>query len=118
MADSILLGTILWARFGPRGQYKKRPAVVLSEPDSDDNLCVVVGSKIPPRDSSRGIELPYDPKGRCRTKLKVRTIVDLGWREQIHINDVLQIGGVLPARTLVEIQDEIRRIFPSSAKPK
>jgi hypothetical protein len=117
VADNILLGTILWAKFGPRGQYKKRPAVVLGEPDSSGILYVVVGSKKLPRDPSHGIELPWDHQGRCRTKLKVRTIVDISWRRRIHIDDVLQVGGILPPKILVEIQDAIRRLFPNSAKP-
>lgn len=116
MVVSIVPGTILWVRLSPRGQNKQRPAVALESPDSEGNLHIVAGSSKAPLDESRGIELPWNPNGHCRTQLRSQTIIDAGWIDCIHVGDVIKIGGVLPGAVLADIQDKVRSIAARSAE--
>jgi mRNA-degrading endonuclease toxin of MazEF toxin-antitoxin module len=109
---SISPGTILWVRLGPRGNYEERPVVAISSPDSDGNLYIVGGSTKHARDPEREIELPSAPTRHPLTNLKKTTFVDAGWIVKIHVNDILQTKGRVPATILVDIQDRIRKIFP------
>lgn len=119
MVDDISAGRILWVELSPRGQGKKRPAVALATPDHDNYIYIVVGSASgEPSDPSRAFELPWDPQGHCRTKLRKRTVLDLGWRERISVDDVIRVGGILPGPALAALQEQIRTIAALISKPK
>ena len=109
---SISPGTILWVRLGPRGNFEERPSVALSSPDSGGNLYIIPGSTKHARDPEREIELPSAPTRHPLTNLKKPTFVDAGWVVKIHVNDILQIKGRVPAIILVDIQNRIRKISP------
>jgi hypothetical protein len=109
VAASIIPSRIIWVRLGPRGGFKKRPAVALSSPDSDGTFHAVVGTTTLINDPAREIELPWSQDGRCVTKLKKAAVVDTQWIEELSVGDVLQIGGIVPPSVFVTIQDAIRQ---------
>lgn len=109
MIDNIPPGTIVWARLGPRGQYKKRPAVILSSLDADGHFFVIVGSSLDPINPADGIEIPWNPSGHCRTKMRKRSILDRTWVQTIRPNDIEQIGGILPGTTLAQVYEAISK---------
>ena len=107
MSDTITPGTILWVRLAPRGNNKLRPAVALSSLGDDDIIYVVVGSTKEPDGIETAFELPWHPAGHCRTRLRKKTILDLGWRESVKRVDVFGVGGVVPGAVLADIEDRI-----------
>ncbi len=114
MADNIAAGRVLWVCLGPRGQYRKRPAIALEAPNADGKVHVVVGSRQHAEDESLEMALPWHASGQCRTQLREATFLDLGWRLEIEVADIRAIGGVLPGRTLVELQRRLRSFIPAA----
>jgi mRNA-degrading endonuclease toxin of MazEF toxin-antitoxin module len=115
--QSISPGAILWVRLR-RGGNKERPAVVLSAPNSDGWLTVVVAST-QSHDQNREVELPSDANRHPRTKLRKRTFVDIDWVERIRISvdNVPEVKGFVPSTTLERIWDKIREASPTPPEP-
>ena len=111
--DNIKQGRIVWI-IDNRGGNKKRPAVVLSQPDSDGNVNVIVGTT-QAIGSKTEIELPFfnSPNGHPKTKLKKRTVVNVDWQETIPDFNILEIGGWTPLVTMKKILDAIANITES-----
>jgi hypothetical protein len=63
------------------------------------------------------VELPSDPNGHPRTRLRQRTFATVDWIEEISVSDVREIKGAIPATTLEQIVDRIRKTFPTLMKP-
>lgn len=111
--DNIKQGRIIWI-IDNRGGNKKRPAVVLSQPDIDGNVNVIVGTT-QTTGSKTEIELPFfnSLNGHPKTKLKERTVVNINWRETIPDFNILEIGGWTPLVTMKKILDAIANIAES-----
>ena len=118
MDSDIVAGRILWVELSPRGQKKLRPAVALSAPDAGGYVYVVAGSASgQPDNPHHAFELPWDSGGHCRTGLKKRTVLDLTWRDRVHLDEILGRGGVLPGPTLAKLQAQIRALTPEPGEP-
>ena len=115
MDRSISPGIIVWVELH-RGGNKKRPAVVLSYPGPSGLFKVIVGSRLS-YDPDVEVELPSDPKGHPRTKLRERTFVSSDWIETVSRSDVLEIHGAVPETTLDRIWDVIFKNPRSAPKP-
>ena len=89
--------------------------VAISLPDPDGYLYVVCGSTKHAIDRQREIELPSAIPRHPLTKLKRQTIVDVGWIERIHVDDIRSVGGTVPATVLTKIQDAIRQFHQRQA---
>ena len=108
MASSIFPAKIVWVRVGPRGDYKDRPAVVLSQPDSDGNFLVVCCTSQVGGDQDNEILLPYDPVKNAVTKFREPVAAVLDWPERINTKEILRIGGFVPPTYYEKIQDGVR----------
>ncbi len=118
MAQKISAGTIVWARLGPRGGYKSRPAVALSVPDADGNFYVIGGSTLPIAAPELQLELPSSsPVRHPLTRLKKQTFIDLSWFEKIHSSSVCEVGGMCPGPLLVDIQRKVRILHKNVLNP-
>ncbi len=112
---SIEPGRIIWARLGPRGGYKKRPAVVISELEVDGSFFVVVGTT--QRQGSckdTEVELPWHRPRHPRTYLNRPTVVDCTWVQKLTSAEVEEEGGVVPDTCLVDI---LQKVEPHLPKP-
>jgi hypothetical protein len=118
VAATISAGRIIWACLGPRGGYKRRPAVAISSPDADGNFYVIGGSTLPIAEPALLIELPSSfPVRHPLTKLKRPTFLDLGWIDKIHTSSVDNIGGLCPATLFVDIQRKARILHKAILNP-
>lgn len=101
-------GRIVWVKLGPRGGYKKRPAVILtSDADLDpaETFFVAAGSSqvtLPIADNE--VLLPAGTTSKHPlTKLKRPTVIVCDWIEEVSYSDVFQWGGETPPTALLEI---------------
>jgi len=110
--SSILTAAIIWMPFARGGPYP-RPAVIVTNPRSDETVKVVVCSCQSTYDQDALVELPYDPMrlgGHPKTRLKKRTFAVTTWQETIHISSLPKIEGVVPASIFERILDKIGKI--------
>ena len=100
---AIKRGRIIWACFA-RGQNKKRPAVVISDPGPDGSFFVAVGSTqtIDPPPGHQ-VELPYYRPCHPKTLLHRRTVVDCTWIEKLLPDAIEEMGGTVPNSVLLDI---------------
>jgi hypothetical protein len=109
----VCQGRIVWVDVpGRDGKLKRRPVVITAssaEIASGDDLAGIVCShssaSVHPRPSDYE-ELPHDPSGVCRTKLRKPTVAICRWRARISQTqlarlDAQDFGGVVQPR-LVE----------------
>lgn len=115
MDASISPGSIVWVELH-RGGNKKRPAVALSSPGPSGLFKIIVGSRIS-YDPDIEVELPSNPNGHPRTKLRERTFVSSDWTETISISDVIENRGAVPPTTLDRIWDLIFKNSQIAPKP-
>lgn len=111
---AIKRGRIIWARF-PRGQCKKRPAVVISDPDSDGSFFVAVGTTqrtLPLPDHQ--VDLPWHRPYHPKTRLHTPTVVDCTWIGKLGPADIEEVGGVVPDAKLVEILKKAEPYLPTA----
>lgn len=100
---AINRGTIIWARFA-RGQRKKRPAVVISDPAPDGSFFAAVCTTqrtLPLPDHQ--VDLPWHRPFHPKTRLHTPTAVDCKWIEKVFPATIEEVGGVVPSAKLVEI---------------
>ena len=111
---AINRGTIVWARFA-RGQRKKRPAVVVSDPDPDGSFFVAVGTtqRIVPLPDHQ-VDLPWHRPFHPKTRLHSPTVIDCTWIEKLEPEAIEHVGGVVPGAKLVEILQKVERHLPSA----
>ena len=111
---AIKPGSIIWARFA-RGGEKKRPAIVISDPDADGLFFVAVGttqSILPLPDHQ--VELPWHRGSHPMTRLRKRTVVDCTWIEKLTPAAIEDQGGVVPSAKLIEILKKAEPHLPTA----
>lgn len=106
--------SIVWVQVGPRGEYKKRPAVVLSsaaEIKSTGKVDLVVGST-DSHDANKEIVLPCGPNGTAHplTRLKKLTYITCDWNETVDKDAILEVGGEVPPTLMLEILNKKRHL--------
>jgi hypothetical protein len=117
VADSAARGRIVWVRLGPRGDYKKRPAVVLSDVHDTrpDTIIRIMGGTTDFTKPIRDVEvlLPFypPPKRHPLTKLRKETIVVCDWIDEVKVADILQFGGFVPGKVLFQMLDKMKQVF-------
>jgi hypothetical protein len=110
VAHTIRLGTVLWARFGPRGGWVHRPAVALGPPNSEGKVPVAVASTSPPDDPGRAVVLPWRREGHPLTRLRRETFLDAGWIRTIDAADA-DVKGSVTAACRLEILTKVRKFM-------
>jgi hypothetical protein len=112
---AIERGRIIWARF-PRGQCKKRPAVVISDPDPDGSFFVAVGTtrRVLPLPDHQ-VDLPWaNPPVHPMTRLHTPTAVDCKWIEKVFPAAIEDLGGVVPNAILLQILQKAEPHLPTA----
>ncbi|HVA50118.1 MAG TPA: type II toxin-antitoxin system PemK/MazF family toxin [Pirellulales bacterium] len=105
-------GAIVWAKLGPRGLYKKRPAVILtrdSELDATKSFFVAAGScQVSSPLAANEVLLPSGGSlPHPLTRLKKPTVIVCDWIEEVTYSDVIQWGGETPPTALLEILSKL-----------
>ena len=114
-------GRLIWAVLKDRNGFRKRrPGVILTPSNniSDTEPFVVAAvtttfAEPPPPDH---VELPWnaDPR-RVSTRLARRSAAVVSWLEVVYADEVEEVSGDVPARTMQRIQTALRRIEDESA---
>ena len=108
-------GRIIWAELPSSDgtSKKRRPAVVITptkELISGKPFFVVTATtkftEPLPRDQ---LPLPWQREGKVRTQLRQPTVAVCNWVTSILEADVLQFGGVVPPKVMVEILEIVKR---------
>jgi mRNA-degrading endonuclease toxin of MazEF toxin-antitoxin module len=107
-------GRIVWASLRDHnGKAKERPAIVLTAtPDIrlDGPVEVVaVTTAFPEPPPPEYVELPWDPQGRAKTRLRKRSAAVLTWIAELHHDDVLEYYGEVPSKVMKEILERLLR---------
>jgi hypothetical protein len=56
------------------------------------------------------VELPWGPKGRCRTGLTKKAVAVCSWLEQITEDDIESNQGVVPPHEMLEILEKVKHL--------
>lgn len=120
MPPNLERGRIVYCSLGPRGDYKRRPAVVLGsgKPDEHGMIRVVAAST----GGTDGIAKPLPinqlalphldyPRKHPYTKLCRETVAVCDWIVRINIADILDFGGVLPAQDYFKLRMKMQELF-------
>jgi hypothetical protein len=90
-----------------QGAQKRRPVVVLTPTADvrDDEPIIVIAITTSYRDPPPAdcVELPWHPAGRSLTKLRKRSAAVLSWVTEIDVDGVLEFGGDVPVKVMMEI---------------
>ena len=111
--DFARRGKIVWTTLGPRGNYKKRPAVIVSDvsrPPPGTKIHIVAGTtKFDEPLSPLEVKLPSEDRqgGHHSTRLRSPTVIVCDWTEVIDVADIEGYAGVVPASILAEILRKI-----------
>lgn len=110
---------IVWACIGPRGKYKKRPAIVLSDvviPNPATRIVVAVCSTDFDEDDLKPNELliPSDTASQLLTQLTDPTVVVWDWLEDISVSEVEEYGGRLPPDTALELFKKLKNKYKTT----
>jgi mRNA-degrading endonuclease toxin of MazEF toxin-antitoxin module len=114
----ILQGSIIRATVtDTRGQNPKtRPLVVVTGnaelSQTDSILCVAVTGEFDNPLLPNEILLPWHPRGKCRTRLKKKSVAKCSWVCEIRHSDVLEIKGHCPPAELELILEQIGKLPP------
>ena len=86
---------------------KTRPAVIVSRTDEIESegliACVAITSMVPDKLPDDCVLLPFDPGGRTRTGLKMRSAAMCSWLFEIAEEKIEKYIGVVPPKQLQEI---------------
>jgi mRNA-degrading endonuclease toxin of MazEF toxin-antitoxin module len=97
-----------------RGFAKLRPALVLTPDDlikADKPLVVAaITTRFPEPPPKNHVALPWNPRGNVSTKLHQRSAVVLDWQAEIKPDDVVALGGDVPGRKMLEIEERLDEI--------
>jgi hypothetical protein len=102
-------GRIVWAtmRSSDGRTRKKRTAVILTRStdisESEPFVVVAITTTFPDPPPEDHVLLPYDPTGRCVTRLKQRTAAVCSWFDEINESDIEAYAGVVPPTLMLEI---------------
>lgn len=110
-------GRIVWVEVADaRGNVKRRPVVIITSDDDIEReeelvgvVCSHTSAHVDPRPADY-IEVPHDPVGVCRSKLRKPTVAICRWavsltKSDLSALDARDYGGVVPARALEAIVD-------------
>jgi hypothetical protein len=114
---SLCQGRIVWIDVADaRGNVKRRPVVIISSDDDISGADVLVGVvcshtsvHVEPRPEDY-IEVPHDPAGVCRSKLRKPTVAICRWTVSMTKSVLAALekdnyGGIVPATALETIVD-------------
>jgi hypothetical protein len=106
-------GRIVWARLRDRNGYSKlRPAVIVTRHEeivAEGEVAVIaVTTKLPFPLPDDHVLLPWQRPRHPKTGLNERCAAVCGWLEFIRVEDVEEIGGIVPDAQLHAIS---RRLF-------
>lgn len=114
---SLCQGRIVWiAVADARGNVKRRPVVLITSDDDIEDADELVGVvcshtsvHVEPRPEDY-IEVPHDPAGVCRSKLRKPTVAICRWTVSLTKSDFVAIergdyGGIVPVTALEQIVD-------------
>lgn len=102
-------GRIIWAELpSSDGTTKKRrPAVIVMSTEdivpSNPIVVVTATTKFTQPLPADQIALPWQRDGNVRTKLRQPTVAVCSWACEIMETDILQYGGVVPPKEMLEI---------------
>jgi hypothetical protein len=123
---NLCQGRIVWANVADaRGNIKRRPVVIITSDDDIDGAEEIVGVAcshtsvhVEPRPEDY-IEVPHDPAGVCRSKLRKPTVAICRWTVSLTKSALAALekedyGGVVPATALEPIIDTAIKYLASS----
>lgn len=108
-------GRIVWAELpSSDGTTKKRrPAVIVTRTSeivaSKPFEVVSASTKFSEPLPDDQVHLPWHRDGKVRTQLRQPTVAVCSWACEILETDILQYGGVVPPKVMLEIIDIINR---------
>lgn len=122
MSD-LCQGRIVWIELADKRGFNKypRPVIILTptaEISSEDTLVCVVASHSASQKSPRPdsyVEVPHQPEGKVRTRLRKPTVAVCQWLEEFEKDDLLagDVSGVVPPSCLKHILMKVREIHES-----
>ncbi len=118
--EPLQRGRIVWVEIpDPNGRNPKlRPAVILSQIESDEPfVAVAVTSTLPAPLAPSMVELPWHPKGHPRTRLTRRCAAVCNWLVELTADQVRDTAGLVPDRPLQEIFRKVHDLTPPDAEP-
>src|SRR5437870_7479777 len=109
---TLSFGRIVWAEAADRNGIRKvRPVVIVTPTDqiSDEILidCVAVTSFLPDPLPDDHVLLPWHAQGHPRTGLNRRSAAVCSWQAHIAVDDIKNVGGVVPGPILLEIMAKV-----------
>lgn len=118
--SQLCRGRIVWVELlDPQDRnWKCRPAVIVS-PDADirpdgEVWVVAISTQLHEAPAEVQVELPWDPRGHSRTKLKLRSAAVCTWMEKVAVASIQGLGGTVPGRQLLDILTRIKPPEPPS----
>lgn len=115
-------GRIVWAELpsSDESARKRRPAVVVTSTmeikPGESFVIVVATTKFDEPLPEDHVRLPWHRNGTVRTKLTKPTVAVCSWLAEIRESDVLQMGGVVPSRELLEIVQKVAKLLPPGSE--
>ena len=113
---NVRYGHIVWAVVRDRyGFRKRRPAIVLTPTrEIRDDLPLVVmavTTSFPDPPPDRHVALPWNPDPRrVGTRLACRSAAVVYWLDTVYIDEIEEVKGVVPPRTMAEIQRQLAEL--------
>lgn len=117
LVPSLCQGRIVWiAVADARGHVKRRPVIIITSDDDIDAaeelvgvVCSHTSVHVQPRPKDY-FEVPYDPAGVCRSKLRKPTVAICRWtvsltKSALALLEKDDYGGIVPATVLEPIVD-------------
>ena len=101
-------GRIFWAVYpGGRGTGKERPMIVTTRRAdiirTRQVFAVVCSTDFREPVGPDEVRLPFDPQGRCITKLKQDTVAVCIWTTPLPVEQIRMTSGLVPTALLREI---------------
>ncbi len=106
--DPLLPGRIFWSVYpGDRGDGKKRPMIVATRRvdlmRTGQVVVVVCSTAFAEPLLPEEVRLPFEPDGRCVTKLRQDTVAVCDWVATLPVAEIRETGELVPADLLREI---------------
>lgn len=108
-------GRIVWAELPSSDgtQLKRRPSVVVTPTNEivagKPFMVVAATTKFTEPLPSDHVRLPWHSAGKVRTQLRQPTVVVCTWLFAIQETDIHKYGGVVPPKTMLEIDQILKR---------
>lgn len=109
-------GHIVWAViFDPQGKNpKRRPAVIITctdeiQPGEPLVVATITSRLVKPLPKDH-VELPWHRNGHPKTSLRKWCAAVCSWLVAIRESDIEKVGGIVPARKMLEIVDKLPKL--------